>query len=108
MELVTVTTVSDAGLANVVVGVLEQAGVEAVVGGAGAPDVYPMPSVHPFRILVNEERPVPGARRPCPVRDHAATTRRTTTDPEPALPASAIMCLLAAFFRPCGAFLTRE
>jgi len=54
MELVTVTTVSDAGLANVVVGVLEQAGVEAVVGGAGAPDVYPMPSVHPFHILVDE------------------------------------------------------
>ena len=54
MELVTVTTVSDAGLANVVVGVLEQAGVEAVVGGPGAPDVYPMPSVHPFHILVKE------------------------------------------------------
>ncbi len=54
MELVTVTTVSDAGLANVVVGVLEQAGVEAVVGGPGAPDVYPMPSIHPFRILVRE------------------------------------------------------
>jgi Putative prokaryotic signal transducing protein len=54
MELVTVTTVSDAGLANVVVGVLEQAGVEAVVGGSGAPDVYPMPSVHPYHILVNE------------------------------------------------------
>ena len=54
MELVTVTTVGDEGLANVVVGVLEQAGVEAVVGGAGAPDVYPLPSVHPFRILVNE------------------------------------------------------
>jgi hypothetical protein len=55
MELVTVTTVSDAGLANVVVGVLEQAGVEAVVGGPGVPDVYPMPSVHPFHILVNED-----------------------------------------------------
>jgi hypothetical protein len=54
MELVSVTTVGDAGLANIVVGVLEQAGVEAVVGGPGAPDVYPMPSVHPFRILVNE------------------------------------------------------
>ena len=54
MELVTVTTVGDAGLANLVVGVLEQAGVKAVVGGAGAPDVYPMPSVQPFRILVNE------------------------------------------------------
>jgi hypothetical protein len=54
MELVSVTTVSDAGLANVVVGVLEQAGVEAVVGGPGSPDVYPMPSVHPFRILVDQ------------------------------------------------------
>ena len=55
MELVTVTTVGDAGLANVVVGVLEQAGVDAVVGGPGAPDVYPMPSVHPFHILVSED-----------------------------------------------------
>ena len=54
MQLVSVTTVGDAGLANIVVGVLEQAGVEAIVGGPGAPDVYPMPSVHPFRILVNE------------------------------------------------------
>ena len=54
MELVTVTTVSDQGLANVVVGVLEQAGVEAVIGGPGAPDVYPMPSVHPYHILVKE------------------------------------------------------
>jgi hypothetical protein len=55
MELVTVTTVSDAGLANVVVGVLQQAGVEAVVGGAGTPGVYPTPSVHPYHILVNED-----------------------------------------------------
>lgn len=55
MELVTVTTVSDAGLANVVVGVLEQAGVQAVVGGPGAPDVYPMPSIHPYRILVSQD-----------------------------------------------------
>jgi hypothetical protein len=54
MELVTVTTVSDAGLANVVVGVLQQAGVEAIVGGGDTPGVYPMPSVHPFHILVNE------------------------------------------------------
>ncbi len=54
MDFVSVTTVSDAGLANIVVGVLQQAGVEAVVGGPGAPDVYPMPSVHPYHILVNE------------------------------------------------------
>lgn len=55
MELVSVTTVSDAGLANVVVGVLEQAGVEAVVGAPDAPDVYPMPSVHPYQILVKQD-----------------------------------------------------
>ena len=55
MELVTVTSVSDTGLANVVVGVLEQAGVQAVVGGAGAPGVYPTPSVHPYHILVSED-----------------------------------------------------
>ena len=54
MELVTVTTVSDTGLANIVIGVLQEAGVEAVVGGPGAPDVYPMPSVHPFYILVDK------------------------------------------------------
>ncbi|NLE23574.1 MAG: DUF2007 domain-containing protein [Actinobacteria bacterium] len=55
MELVTVTSVSDTGLANVVVGVLEQAGVSAVISGTGAPDVYPTPSVHPYRILVSED-----------------------------------------------------
>jgi hypothetical protein len=55
MEPVTLTTVSDAGLANIIVGVLEQAGLEAVVGGPGAPDVYPMPSVHPFHILVDQD-----------------------------------------------------
>ena len=54
MELVTVTTVSDAGLANVVVGVLQQAGVEAVIGGPSSSGVYPMPSVHPFHILVRQ------------------------------------------------------
>jgi hypothetical protein len=54
MELVTVTTISDSGLANIVVGVLQQAGVEAIVGGGDAAGVYPMPSVHPFHILVNE------------------------------------------------------
>ena len=55
MELVPVTTVGDAGLANLVGGVLEQAGIEAVIGGTGTEDVYPMPSVHPFHILVSED-----------------------------------------------------
>jgi hypothetical protein len=54
MELVPVTTVNDSGLANVVRGVLEQAGIESVVSGGSSGDVYPMPSVNPFQILVRE------------------------------------------------------
>jgi hypothetical protein len=55
MELVPVTTVGDAGLANLVKGVLEQAGIEAVIGGTGTEDVYPTPTVNPYHILVREE-----------------------------------------------------
>lgn len=54
MELVPVTTVNDAGLANVVRGVLEQAGIDSAVSGGSSDDVYPMPSVNPFQILVRE------------------------------------------------------
>jgi len=54
MELVPVTTVSDAGLANVVKGVLEQAGIEAVIGGTGTVG-YPTPTVNPYHVLVREE-----------------------------------------------------
>ena len=53
MELVPVTTVSDAGQANVVRGVLEQAGIESAVSG-GMISAYPMPAVNPFQILVRE------------------------------------------------------
>lgn len=52
MELVTVTTVNDAGQANVVKGVLEQAGLEVVVAGTGSEDVFVTPEVNPFTILV--------------------------------------------------------
>jgi hypothetical protein len=55
MELVPVTTVGDAGLANIVKGALEQAGIEAVIGGSGTEDVYPTPTVNPYHILVREE-----------------------------------------------------
>jgi Putative prokaryotic signal transducing protein len=55
MELVTVTTVGDAGLANLVSGVLEQAGIDAVIAGTGTEDVYPTPTVNPYHILVPEE-----------------------------------------------------
>ncbi len=54
MEFVPVTTVNDAGLANVVRGVLEQAGIEAVIGATGMADIYPTPSVNPLSILVSE------------------------------------------------------
>ena len=54
MELVPVTTVNDACQANVVRGVLEQAGIESAVSGGSSGDVYPMPSVNPFQILVRE------------------------------------------------------
>ena len=33
---------------------LEQAGIDALDRRHRRPDVYPMPSVHPFHILVNE------------------------------------------------------
>jgi hypothetical protein len=52
MELVPVTTANDAGLATIIQGVLEQAGIHALVAGGGTTDVYPMPSVSPFRIMV--------------------------------------------------------
>ena len=54
MDLVPVTSVNDSGLANVIVGVLEQAGIEAVISGSGREDVLPTPSVSPFRVLVRE------------------------------------------------------
>jgi hypothetical protein len=53
MELVPVTTVNDAGQANVVRGVLEQAGIESAVSG-GTISGYPTPAVNPFQILVRE------------------------------------------------------
>jgi len=53
MELVTLTTVHDIGLASIVRGVLEQAGIEAVSSGP-ADDVFPVGEVIPIRILVRE------------------------------------------------------
>jgi len=52
MELVPVTTANDAGLASIIQGVLEQAGIRALIAGGGTGDVYPTPSVVPFRIMV--------------------------------------------------------
>jgi hypothetical protein len=54
VELVPVTTVNDAGLANIVKGALEAAGIDAVVGGTGSEDVFVTPETNPFHILVPE------------------------------------------------------
>jgi len=50
-----VTTVGDAGLANIVRGVLEQAGIEAMIGSGGAEGAYPTPAANPYHLLVREE-----------------------------------------------------
>jgi Putative prokaryotic signal transducing protein len=52
MDFVPVTTANDAGLASIIQGVLEQAGIRALVAGGGSGDVYPTPSVSPFQIMV--------------------------------------------------------
>jgi hypothetical protein len=54
VELVSVTRVNDAGQANVVKGVLEQAGIEVVVAGTGSEDVFVTPETNPYHILVPE------------------------------------------------------
>ncbi|HOT23625.1 MAG TPA: DUF2007 domain-containing protein [Thermoleophilia bacterium] len=54
MDLVTLTTVHDIGLASIVCGVLEQAGIEAVTSGT-TDDVFPVGEVIPIQILVRED-----------------------------------------------------
>jgi hypothetical protein len=54
VELVQVTTVTDAGLANIIKGALEAADIEAVVAGTGSEDVFVTPETNPYHILVPE------------------------------------------------------
>jgi hypothetical protein len=53
MELVTLTTVHDIGLASIIRGVLEQADIEAVTSGT-TEDVFPVGEVIPIQILVRQ------------------------------------------------------
>lgn len=53
MDLVTLTTVHDVGLASIVRGVLDQAGIETVTAGT-AEDVFPVDQAIPIQILVRE------------------------------------------------------
>lgn len=52
MELVSVTQVSDSGLAAILVDVLEQAGIQAVVGGGLSQSVLPTSAGAPYSVLV--------------------------------------------------------
>jgi hypothetical protein len=54
MELVSVTSVNDVGLASVIKGALEQAGIEVVLSGSGAEDVFPPGTIDSVHVLVQE------------------------------------------------------
>jgi hypothetical protein len=54
MELLPVTSVNDVGLASIIKGVLEQAGIAAVISGSGAEDAFPAGTLGSLHILVAE------------------------------------------------------
>ena len=54
MELVSVTSVNDVGLASVIKGALEQDGIEVVLSGSGAEDVFPPGTIDSVHVLVQE------------------------------------------------------
>jgi hypothetical protein len=55
MELRVVTSTTDFGLANVLKGVLESAGIEAALSGSGLENVYPGTSLAGIDVLVRPE-----------------------------------------------------
>jgi hypothetical protein len=54
VELVSVTSVNNVGLASIIQGVLEQAGIESVLSGSGAEDAFPAGTIDNLRVLVAE------------------------------------------------------
>ncbi len=55
MELRILTSTTDFGLANVLKGVLETAGIEVALSGAGLESVYPGTSMATIQLLVRPE-----------------------------------------------------
>ncbi len=55
MDLCAVTTAHDIGLAAVLKGVLESAGIDVVLAGSGLDMVYPATSMTEIRLLVRED-----------------------------------------------------
>jgi hypothetical protein len=55
MELHAVTTANDIGLASILKGVLESAGIEVVLAGSSLDTVYPASSLTEIRLLVRED-----------------------------------------------------
>lgn len=52
MELVSVTSVNNVGLASIIQGVLAQAGIESVLSGSGAEDAFPPGVIDSLHVLV--------------------------------------------------------
>ena len=55
MELRAVTTTTDFGLANVLKGVLESAGIDVALSGAGLENVYPGTTLATIEVLVRPD-----------------------------------------------------
>jgi hypothetical protein len=79
MDLVPVTTANDAGLAAILKGVLEQAGIDVLISGSGMDDdPLPVPAASPYRLLV----PAADAQRALDVLAQYETTPDEADDDE--------------------------
>lgn len=77
MELVSVTNVNDVGLANIIKGVLEQAGIETMIGGSGE-DAFPPGTVGTLEVLV----PAADVERALDLLDQYETSLQSEDDEE--------------------------
>jgi hypothetical protein len=55
MKLVSVGSANNMGLASIIQGVLEQAGIESVLSGSGAEAAFPVGTIDNLRVLVAED-----------------------------------------------------